>query len=117
MIDYKEIGTNIRVERVKKGMRQYVLAELVHTSTQHMSNVECGVARISLPLLIDIANVLGTSVDALLGINQVTNRRKILEAQFGAITENVSDTIVELCVTLCKCLVEWYCRNDDKRNV
>ena len=111
-INYKEIGTNIRVERIKKGMKQYELAELVHASNQHISHVECGTAQTSLPLLVDIANVLGTSVDALLGTNQVTNRRKILEAQFGALTETAPENVVELCFVLCKCLVEWRERGD-----
>lgn len=72
-----------------------------------MSHVECGTAPTSLSLLVDIANALGTSVDALLGTNQITNRRKILETQFGAITENAPDRVVELCFILCKTLVEW----------
>lgn len=58
-------------------------------------------------LLVDIANALDTSIDALLGRNQSANRRKILEAQFGSITENAPDEVVELCVALCKFLVEW----------
>ena len=111
-INYKEIGTNIRIERTKKGMRQYELAECVNTSTQHMSHVECGTAQASLPLLVDIANVLGTSIDALLGNNQVTNRRKILETQFGAITEQAPERVVELCFLLCKTFVEWESSTD-----
>lgn len=113
-INYTEIGTNIRIGRVKKGLRQCDLAELVHTSAQHISHIECGTAKASLPLLVEISNALGTSIDALLGNNQVTNRRKILEAQFGAITENSSDNVVELCFALCKFLVEWQsnCGND-----
>lgn len=106
-INYKEIGRNIRIERAKKGLRQYELAERVNASNQHMSHVECGTAPTSLSLLVDIANALDTSVDALLGTNQVTNRRKILETQFAAITEQAPERVVELCFVLCKSLVEW----------
>ena len=106
-INYKEIGANIRVARTKLGMKQSDLAELVHVSTQHISHVECGSAKASLILLVDIANTTGTSVDALLGRNQTTSRRKIIETQFSAITESASDATVELCYSICKCIVEW----------
>lgn len=106
-INYKELGTNIKIERTRKGLRQYELADRVNVSSQHMSHIECGITQASLALLVDIANSLETSVDALLGRNQSANRRKILEAQFGLITENAPDDVVELCVALCKFLVEW----------
>lgn len=106
-INYKELGTNIKIERMRKGLRQYELADHVNVSSQHMSHIECGITQASLALLVDIANSLETSVDALLGHNQSANRRKILEAQFGSITEGAPDEVVELCIALCKFLVEW----------
>ena len=114
-IDYKVIGTNIRIERAKKGLKQYELAELAHISTQHMSHVEHGTAQISLPSLVEIANVLETSVDALLGINQTSNRRKILETQYGAMMEKASDNVVELSFALCRFLAEWPGFEDHRR--
>ena len=115
-IDYKVIGTNIRIERAKKGLKQYEFAELAHISTQHMSHVECGTAQISLPLLVEIANVLETSVDGLLGINQTSNRRKILETRFGTIMEKAPDSVVELSFALCQFLEEWH-ENDEFHQV
>ena len=113
-INYQEIGANIKIERVKKGMKQYELAELVHISPQHMSHIECGSAKMGLSPLVDIANVLGTSVDALLGTSQDTNRRKILEAQFASIMEPATDEIQELCFALCKYIVEWHALRQGK---
>lgn len=60
-IDYKEIGSNIKVCRIRKNLKQAQLAEIVGVSSQHISHIECGRTTVSLPLLISIAQAL--SVD------------------------------------------------------
>ena len=47
-------------------MTQEKLSEIVHVSTSHISNIETGNSKMSLPTFIDIANALSTSADALL---------------------------------------------------
>lgn len=54
-IDYKEIGSNIKVCRIRKNLKQAQLAEIVGVSSQHISHIECGRTTVSLPLLISIA--------------------------------------------------------------
>lgn len=70
-IDYKAIGKRIRTARLKAGMTQELLAEKAGLSTTHMSNIETGSSKLSLPALISLADALGVSVDELLCDNVI----------------------------------------------
>lgn len=84
-IDYKEIGSNIKVCRIRKNLKQAQLAEIVGVSSQHISHIECGRTTVSLPLLISIAQALSVDLYALLdGI--VESRPK---TSFGIKLENI----------------------------
>ena len=50
-LDYKAIGQNIREHRRKSGLNQKELAELVNLSPQHISHIETGHTKLSLPTL------------------------------------------------------------------
>lgn len=65
-LNYKLVGQRIRAMRKKRGMTQEQLAELAEISPQHCSGIETGAAKVSLPALIKIANVLEASMDELL---------------------------------------------------
>ena len=65
-MDYFTIGQRIRALRKEKKLSQEQLAEKVWISTTHMSHIENGRTKVSLPTLILIANALKTSVDSLL---------------------------------------------------
>ena len=65
-LNYKLVGQRIRAIRKKRGMTQERLAELAEISPQHCSGIETGAAKVSLPALIKIANVLDASMDELL---------------------------------------------------
>lgn len=64
-VDYKGIGLRIKAARMVKKYTQEQVAELCDVSTQHISNIENNKTKVSLPLLIDIANVLEVSLDEL----------------------------------------------------
>ena len=64
-LDYAAIGRRIRDARKKLGMTQEKLAELTGLSVPHVSNIENGKTKLSLPTLVMIANVLESSLDAL----------------------------------------------------
>lgn len=66
MINYEEIGLRIRKARKNKGLSQEELAEKIYISTTHMSHIETGSTKLSLPVLVDIANALQISSDELL---------------------------------------------------
>lgn len=65
-INYRDIGLRIKKIRTEKGMTQDTLAELAYLSTPHMSHIETGNTKVSLPTLVRIANVLERSLDEFL---------------------------------------------------
>lgn len=65
-INYKEIGKRIKIARIQGELTQEKLAETVGISSSHLSNIETGNARVSLPTLVHIANALEVSISDLL---------------------------------------------------
>ncbi|MCI6187620.1 MAG: helix-turn-helix transcriptional regulator [Spirochaetia bacterium] len=74
-MNYKEIGTRIRKYRKLKNISQEELAEKIDISTTHMSHIETGSTKLSLQVLVDIAQILEVSTDAL--IFEKTSKLKI----------------------------------------
>ena len=74
-IDYVAVGERIRRIRKEQKMSQEKLAELIDVSTPHMSNIENGKTKFSLQVLIDLANSLNTTPDALL-LDQIKGQDK-----------------------------------------
>jgi transcriptional regulator with XRE-family HTH domain len=83
--DYKAIGIRIRQARKKQNMTQEKLAEMTDLSTSHMSHIERGNTKVSLPSLIMIANALHVTVDSLLHDN--------IEASYEAFDKDFHDLI------------------------
>ena len=65
MNDIKRIGLNIQQIRMLHRFTQSDLAEKCHVAVGTIRNIECGLRNPSLELLLDIADVLHTSVDRL----------------------------------------------------
>lgn len=65
-INYKLIGKRIKFYRNQKNMSQMQLAEKADLSAPYISYIETGAKKISLPVLIKIAEVLGTTPNNLL---------------------------------------------------
>lgn len=65
-LDYAKIGQQIRRMRKAHGLSQEELAEKVNISTTHMSHIETGNTKLSLPVLVDLAAALGVRTDDLL---------------------------------------------------
>ena len=66
MLNYRQIGQNIRAARKICGFSQEQLAEKVWISVTHMSHIETGQTKLSLPVLVDLANALQVSPAKLL---------------------------------------------------
>jgi len=62
-IDYKKIGKRVRQARLKKNLNQSQLAELVDCSNNHISHIEVGQTKVSLPLLLQLSHALDESLD------------------------------------------------------
>lgn len=78
-IDYKIIGTRIREIRRKKKWSQAKLAEKSGVEPSYISHIECGVAKLSLPTLISIANALGATLDELVYNNLIKSTHISIE--------------------------------------
>ena len=65
-MDYYKIGQRIRKFRKAYRLSQEQLAEKVGISTTHMSHIETGNTKLSLPLFVKLANVLSIQTDELL---------------------------------------------------
>ena len=56
--ELKYIGNNIQLARLKMGFTQETLAEKCYVSTNYISSLERGITSGSIPLIIDICNIL-----------------------------------------------------------
>ena len=65
-LDYRAIGKRIKIARIKADLTQEALAEKTSLSATHMSNIETGNSKLSLPTIVSLANALGVSVDEFL---------------------------------------------------
>lgn len=65
-INYAKLGLKIKEMRTSKGFTQDTLAEMVSCNTSHISNIENNHTKVSLNVLLAIANSLNTSIDYLL---------------------------------------------------
>lgn len=87
-MNYYEIGQKIRKIRKAHGLSQEQLAERINISTTHMSHIETGNTKLSLPVLVDIATVLEVRTDDLLN-NTIPNTGSVL-SELAVILEGCS---------------------------
>ena len=71
-VSLKNIGNNIQLARLKKGLTQEKLSEKCNVSTQYISAIESGRTSGSLSLIIEICNILEVSPNYILG-NTIKN--------------------------------------------
>jgi len=64
-VNYYEIGQRIRKYRKAYSLSQEQLADKVQISTTHMSHIETGNTKLSLAVLVKIADALSVQTDAL----------------------------------------------------
>ena len=89
-MDYFEIGQRIRKFRKALGMSQEQLAEKVGISVTHMSHIETGNTKLSLVVLVDIANALGEKTDTILFGSKKEDR--------GTLSEEISELLEDCSV-------------------
>ena len=65
-INYADVGKRIRDIRIKRKMTQRKLADKIDITATHISHIENGTTKLSLNVIVDIANALNTTVDRLL---------------------------------------------------
>lgn len=101
-LDYKIIGKRIKEYRKKNKMTQAELAEKVELEPSTISHIERATTKLSLPTLICIANVLGTSLDELVYTNLAKMSHvsvEIIENLLADCTPDEISTIAEVIKT------------------
>ncbi len=89
-VDYTAIGKRVKQLRKERNMSQEQLAEQVGVSVPHMSNIETGKTKFSLPVLVGLANVLGVMPDVLL-FDQVNPEGKVRGMVLKEIASQLTD--------------------------
>ena len=79
-MNYYEIGQRIRKIRKAHGLSQETLAEQVGISITHMSHIETGNTKLSLPVLVTLAEILEVHTDDLLYDKMMTGRSIALDS-------------------------------------
>ena len=64
-LDYKAVGKRVREKRLAKKLTQSKLADEADVSPTHISNIERARTKVSLPVLVKIANALDATLDEL----------------------------------------------------
>lgn len=105
MIDYLSIGKQIRIFRRNADITQELLAEKINVSPPYISRIETGSASPSLQTLVDICNVLNTTIDNLMqdslsaARKHVSGRLNTLLSDCSAaeimLIENVVDVLLQ----------------------
>ncbi len=92
-----EIGARIQEIRVKRNMTQEVLAEKAGIcNAQQMSNIERGLAGLSIPRLIDVCRILEIEADYILFGNSGKGAETILHKYIEKMTPEQISSLVEL---------------------
>ena len=90
MLNYHDIGKQIKIERIKQNMTQERLAEKVNISISHLSGIERGTTKLGLSAFFGIANALRISTDTLLC-------RSVDNSESRTILSNYISNIIEDC--------------------
>ena len=64
----KKVAFNIKIERMRKGLTQFQLAEMIDVHEKYIGRVESGKQNITIKTLIKLADALGTSLVKLVTI-------------------------------------------------
>lgn len=87
-LDYAKLGLQIKKARQTKNLTQEMLAEMVNCNTSHISNIENNHTKVSLNVLLAIANVLDTSIDSLLS-EQYENIASALDTEIMRVVSSL----------------------------
>ena len=90
-INYEKLGLRIKSIRISKNLTQENLAQLVDCNVSHISNIENNHTKVSLIVLLSIANALNTSIDYLL-LDQYENTSLALDNEILRSIKNYDNT-------------------------
>ena len=107
-LNFKEIGSRVRLEREKLDLTREKFAEIVGLSSYYIGQIERGDRKMSVETLVNIANALHVSVDYLLNGSNLHTEKSDIEKNFSVLetpynSYNPSDDLQELLSILTRC--------------
>lgn len=102
-MNYYEIGQRIRRYRKALNLSQEELAEKVGISTTHMSHIETGNTKLSLPVLVDLSNVLSVQTDAII-FGEKQENKTLLKSELSDIIDSCTTQELNILMDLVKAL-------------
>ena len=94
-IDYSKIGKRIRNARLEKGLSQAELGALIGCSNNHMSHVEVGQTKVSLPMLLKVAFVLEKDINYFLLDTPYASKSCIINSEIAGKLDRCNvDTLI-----------------------
>ena len=96
-IDYVKIGQRIKSARLERGYSQADLGALIGCSNNHMSHVEVGQTKVSLPMLLKLSLVLKKDFDYFLLDTPYAKCDRIINSEIAAKLEQCNaDTLITI---------------------
>lgn len=102
MLNYMAIGRRISKYRKKRNLTQASLSELLNVSESYISQVERGAAKISLPRLSSIAQILDIDI-AFLVSDHIVMTNPDVNSEIFEITKNWSEEQIQFLLDLLIC--------------
>ena len=103
-MNYSKIGEKIKKYRKAKGYSQESLAEKVGISVTHMSHIETGNTKLSLPVLVALSDALDVQTDDLL--RDGIRGREIAIHELDDILSSCTDQQIRILLDLIKATKE-----------
>lgn len=82
-IDYLKIGQRVKSARLKKRLNQSELAALIGCSNNHMSHIEIGQTKLSLPMLLKLSYVLEENLDYFLFDTPFAKSESLIDSEIA----------------------------------
>ena len=102
-LDFVRIGQRIREVRTDKKLTQDYLADKTGVNVSHISNIENGKVKVSLTLLVAIANTFGVTIDYLLE-NEYHAPTSAIEKELMNVIKDLDNSKIEQLLRIAKVL-------------
>ena len=104
-LNYQAVGMRIRRFRKEQGLTQHMLAELSSQEPSNISHIERGATKLGLPTIVNIANALGVTVDALL-CDSLEESRAVFEREAAELLSDCSHWELRVIIATMRSLKE-----------
>ena len=94
-VDYRDIGQRIKEKRIKKGLTQEKLSEIIGIGPSHMSHIESGSTVPSFDVFVSILNILECSADELL-CREAATAKPLLNSWLSELVADCDQTEVKI---------------------